>query len=214
MTAIWEYEQRWLTPGDVRDAVFPLTRLGRRGLDEEAVRAYLNQVADTMTYLLNAVTREKAEVKRLRERIIARGDIAGAALSGDQDARMFAVSVLSHAQKSADQAVADARAYSARLTRDARSRHEEILASAQRDAERMVDEARSAARDAAVAELGVPGEPLGEADQRALQAQLTYARTFSDVYRTYLRAALAGLLNSIDEWERREGPPTQTRGRE
>jgi len=41
MTIAWQDEQKRLTPDEVQSASFPLSRLGRRGYDEEHVRAFL-----------------------------------------------------------------------------------------------------------------------------------------------------------------------------
>jgi DivIVA domain-containing protein len=43
-TDAWYDEQRRLTPDQVQAATFPLTRWGRHGYEEEAVRAFLADV--------------------------------------------------------------------------------------------------------------------------------------------------------------------------
>jgi DivIVA domain-containing protein len=206
MTIAWQDEQKRLTPDEVQSASFPLSRLGRRGYDEEHVRAFLRQVERELVTLLNEKVSLWNEVERLRRRIIAgmktSGD--GGVLFGREDAHVHAVRILSNAQLTADRYVADAQAYSNRLTEEARSRRDEILTEAQQHADMVLAEAQSRAREAALATLNAPAAPPMEADRSALKAELAYLRTFGEVYRTHLRAYTEGMLRSIAEWERSE----------
>jgi DivIVA domain-containing protein len=207
MTIAWQDEQKRLTPDDVQSASFPLSRLGRRGYDEEHVRVFLQEVERELVTLLNEKVSLWNEVERLRRRILsgmkAEGD--GAVLFGREDAHVHAVRILSNAQLTADRYVADAQAYSHRLTEEARSRRDEILTEAQRHADMVLAEAQSRAREAALATLNAPAvAPQMEADRSALKAELAYLRTFGEVYRTHLRAYTEGMLRSIAEWERSE----------
>jgi hypothetical protein len=43
-------------------------------------------------------------------------------------------------------------------------------------------------------------EPFTAAERQGLEAELAYLRTFSEVYRTHLRAYLEALLRNVDEW--------------
>ncbi|MDR2988319.1 MAG: DivIVA domain-containing protein [Nocardiopsaceae bacterium] len=207
MTIAWQDEQKRLTPDDVQSASFPLSRLGRRGCDEEHVRAFLREVEHELVTLLNEKVSLWNEVERLRRRIITgmkSGDDGGV-LFGREDAHVHAVRILSNAQLTADRYVADAQAYSHRLTEEARSRRDEILTEAQRHADTVLAEAQSRAREAALATLNAPAAaPAMEANRSALQAELAYLRTFGEVYRTHLRAYTEGMLRSIAEWERSE----------
>lgn len=49
-----------------------------------------------------------------------------------------------------------------------------------------------------------PGPPRDGADPRSLEQEITYLRTFSEVYRQQLRSYLEALLRNIGEWERSE----------
>ncbi|HEX6931084.1 MAG TPA: DivIVA domain-containing protein [Streptosporangiaceae bacterium] len=211
MTIAWQDEQKRLTPDDVQSVSFPLSRLGRRGYDEEHVRAFLQEVERELVTLLNEKVSLWNEVERLRRRIIAgmkSGSDAGSSggvLFGREDAHVHAVRILSNAQLTADRYVADAQAYSHRLTEEARSRRDEILSEAQQHADMVLEEAQSRAREAALATLNAPPvAPQMEADRSALRAELAYLRTFGEVYRTHLRAYTEGMLRSIAEWERSE----------
>jgi len=207
MTIAWQDEQKRLTPDEVQSASFPLSRLGRRGYDEEHVRAFLREVERELVTLLNEKVSLWNEVERLRRRIIAGMKTSGddGVLFGREDAHVHAVRILSNAQLTADRYVADAQAYSHRLTEEARSRRDEILAAAQQHADMVLAEAQSRAREAALATLNAPApaQPM-ESDRSALKAELAYLRTFGEVYRTHLRAYTEGMLRSIAEWERSE----------
>lgn len=205
MTVAWQEDQKRLTPDQVQAVSFPLSRLGRRGLDEEHVRAFLQEVERELVTLLNEKVSLRSEVERLRRRIIT-GMKSGSdgVLFGREDAHVHAVRILSNAQLTADRYVADAQAYSHRLTEEARSRRDEILLAAQQHADMVLEEASSRAREAAVAALDAPVPPQMEADRSALKAELAYLRAFGEVYRTHLRAYTEGMLRSIAEWERSE----------
>src|SRR6266700_6526163 len=213
MTIAWQDEQKRLTPDDVQSVTFPLSRLGRRGYDEDHVRAFLQEVEREIVTLLNEKVSLWNEVERLRRRIIT-GMKSGSdgVLFGREDAHVHAVRILSNAQLTADRYVADAQAYSHRLTEEARTRRDEILVEAQQHADMVLEEASSRAREAALATLNAPvasAAPQMEADRSALKAELAYLRTFGEVYRTHLRAYTEGMLRSITEWERSEAGAIQ-----
>jgi DivIVA domain-containing protein len=117
-----------LTPDQVQSASFPPARLGRRGFDEEHVRAFCAQVEGELVTLLNEKTALWEEVERLRRRMLGEnGDASGLR---PEDAHIQAVHILSNAQQTADRYVADAQHYSRQLAEDARRRRDEVLAEA------------------------------------------------------------------------------------
>lgn len=192
-----------LTPDAVQAVAFPSARLGRRGLDEEHVRAFCGQVERELVRLFNERTALADEVQRLRRRVLGlSGDDAEAGYRQD-DAHVQAVRILSKAQQTADNYVADAQEYSRQLAQDARRRRDEILTEAGKHAAVMLEEAHSEASRAAEAALVAPAAQP-ESDRRELEAELAYLRTFSDVYRTHLHAYLDALLRNVEEWERAE----------
>jgi DivIVA domain-containing protein len=205
MTVAWQDEQKRLTPEDLQAVTFPLSRLGRRGYDEDHVRTFLQDVERELVTLLNEKVSLWNEVERLRKRIMGMKSSGDGVLFGREDAHIHAVRILSSAQLTADRYVADAQAYSHRLTEEARTRRDEILSEAQQHADMVLEEASSRAREAALATLNAPPvPPQMEADRSALKAELAYLRTFGEVYRTHLRAYTEGMLRSIAEWERNE----------
>jgi cell division septum initiation protein DivIVA len=186
------------TPERVRSATFTPTRLGRRGLDETEVRAFCEWVSDGLGRLVNDNGMLQAEIQRLRSRLLGNGTGAQPA-----DAHVQAVHLLSRAQQTADRYVADAQAYSRELAEDARMRRDEIVREAKVRASMILETAQTSASEAADAARATSGPP-SPSEQRELQAEIAYLRTYSDVCRTHLRAYLESLTRSIEEWERAE----------
>jgi DivIVA domain-containing protein len=190
-----------LTPDLVRSVTFPTARLGRRGYDEEHVRAFCVQVERELVTLLNEKAALWEEVDRLRRRVLGEADDLPS--FRPEDGHIQAVRILSNAQQTADRYVADAQQYSRHLAEDARRRRDEVLADARDHAERMLEEAHNQASHAAELAMARP-EELTTGERRDQTAELAYLRTFSDVYRTHLRAYLEALLRNVEEWERAE----------
>ena len=202
MTVISGMDRR-LTPDAVQSVTFPSARLGRRGLDEEHVRAFCGQVERELVRLFNERTSLTDEVQRLRRRVLGlSGDESGSGYRPD-DAHVQAVRILSNARQTADRYVADAEKYSRQLAEDARRRRDEILAEPTSHSALMLEEARGEARRAAEAALAAP-VTQASADRREVDAELAYLRTFSNVYRKHLHAYLDALLRNVEEWERAE----------
>lgn len=215
MTTAWFDEQNRLTPEELLTATFPVSRLGRRGIEEEPVREFLRTVHAEFMRLVNERASLWQEVQRLRRRIIAgkaEGD-SQAVLFGEADAHVHAVRILSTAQVTADRYVADAQAYSSRVTEEARLRRDDIMREAQSYSDMLLEEAHSRARDAAVSALNAAPVPQTDHERRAAQAELAYLRTYGDVYRAHLRAYTEGVLRGIEEWERKEAASLQEAAR-
>ena len=190
---------------------FPMSRLGRRGYEEEPVRGFLRVVHAEFVRLANERASLWQDVQRLRRRIIAgeAGSDPNAVLFGKEDAHIHAVRILSTAQVTADRYVADAQAYSSRVTEEARLRRDDIMREAQQHSDMLLEEAHARAREAAVSALNVSVPPQTDRERRAAQAELAYLRTYSDVYRAHLRAYTEGLLRGIEDWERKEAASLQ-----
>jgi cell division septum initiation protein DivIVA len=201
----WYDEQRRLTPDQLQTATFPLTRWGRHGYEEEPVRAFLAEVHAEMIRLINERASLWQEVQRLRRRILGKDNGTDAILFGKEDAHIHAVRILASAQRTADRYVADAQAYSGRLTQEARVRRDEIMGQAQQHADILLEEAQTRARAAAVAAMDRDGRlPQTDTERRAVQAELAYLRTFSDVYRQHLKIYTEDVLRTIEDWETKE----------
>lgn len=189
-----------LTPEQVRSATFSSARFGRRGLDEGDVRRFCEWVASGIGRLANDNNLLRAEIVRLRERLL---DGKGKAGVQPEDGHVQAVQVLSKAQQTADRYVAEAQEYSRELSEDARVRRDEILNEAKMRASMILQEAHNSGTRAADA-ARTAREPIPETERQELQAEIAYLRTYSDVCRTHLRAYMESLTRSIEEWERTE----------
>ncbi len=215
MTTAWFDEQDRLTPEELQTVTFPMSRLGRRGYEEEPVHGFLREVHAEFVRLVNERASLWQEVQRLRRRIIA-GEAGGdpqGVLFGEADAHVHAVRILSTAQVTADRYVADAQAYSSRVTEEARLRRDDIMREAQQHSDMLLEDAHARARDAALSALNVAAPPQTDRERRAAQAELAYLRTYSDVYRAHLRAYTEGVLRGIEEWERKEAASLQEAAR-
>ena len=194
-----------LTPAEVQITSFRKAPFGRRGFDEDQVQDFLSRTEQELVELLNEKTQLQDECARLRKRILE-GD--GSNGARPEDAHVQSVHILSRAQQTADQYVADAERYSQELAGEARRHYDEILADAKSRAVLLLEEAHHRASDAAHAAgrqiMNGHGGPMTAEERRDLEGEVAYLRTFSQVYRTHLRSYLEALLRNVEEWERTE----------
>jgi len=197
-----------LTPDAVQAVTFPSARLGRRGFDEDHVRAFCREVERELVRLVNERTSLTDEVQRLRRRVLGlKGDEPDSGYPQDDAHVQAARILLSKAQQTTDRYVADAQEYSRQLAQDARRRRDEIpdeiLTEAKSRAALMLEEAHGDAGRAAEAVLAAPVTEAAT-DRRELAAELAYLRTISDMVRTHLHAHLNALVRNVEEWESAE----------
>ena len=194
-----------LTPAEVQITNFKKAPFGRRGFDEEEVQDFLGRAEQELIELLNEKTQLQDECARLRRRIL---DGDGANGVRPEDAHVQSVHILSRAQQTADQYVADAERYSRELAGEARRHYDEILADAKSRAVLLLEEAHGRASEAANAagwqSMQDSISPMTAEERRELEGEVAYLRTFSQVYRTHLRSYLEALLRNVEEWERAE----------
>ena len=194
-----------LTPEELQTATFPLSRLGRRGYEEEPVRRFLRVVHAEFVRVLNERDSLWHEVQRLRRRILA-GEDGGdpqVVLVDEADVPAAPIPPAAHAYGY----VAGAQADRSRATREAKQRRDHILQEAQQHSDEILNDAHVRAREAAVFALSHPAPPQNDHEWQAAQAELAYLRTYSDVYRAHLRAYTENVLRGIEEWERGEEAP-------
>jgi DivIVA domain-containing protein len=172
MSVMLRDEQR-LTPDDVQAVSFRSAHLGRRGLDEDHVRAFCHQVEDELMRLVNERTALQEEVSRLRRHILGQSGEDGGFGYSRADANLQAVSILHRAQQTADHYVAEAQEYSRHLAQDTQQRRADILAQAREHAARVMEVAHreaDQAAQAAVAALLAIASPAAEAEEADLAA--------------------------------------------
>jgi DivIVA domain-containing protein len=204
LTTAWFDEQRRLTPDELQSVRFPMSGLGRHGYEEAAVNRFLRKVHAEFVRLVNERASLWQDVQRLRQRILA-GESDGdrrPVLLGEADAHVHAMRILSTVQVT-DRYLADAQAYSSRVTDEARRRRDDIMREAQQHSDQILDEAHARASEAALSALNA-APPQTDRERRAAQAELAYLRTYSNVYRSHLRTYTEGVLRGIEDWERKE----------
>jgi cell division septum initiation protein DivIVA len=130
-----------LTPDAVQAAAFPQARIGRRGLDEDHVRAFCGVVERELVRLLNERASLTAEVQRLRQLGLGQSGGGPGVTRRPDDTHVRAARVLSEAQQTAQRYVADAQEYSMRLAAEAQRRRDEMLAEARSRAAVLLEEA-------------------------------------------------------------------------
>ena len=205
LTTAWFDEQRRLSPDELQIATFPMSGLGRRGYEEAAVNRFLRKVHAEFVQLINERASLWQDVQRLRQRILAGQTNSGpqAVLFGEVDPHAHAVQILSTAQVSTDRYLGGSEGYSSQVTEEARRRRDEIMREAQQHSDMILEKAHTKAREAAASALN-EAPPQTDTEQRALQAELAYLRTYSSVYRAHLLAYTESVLAGIEEWERKE----------
>lgn len=178
-----------LTPDVVQAISFRSARLGRRGFDEEHVRAFCRQVEAELVVLRGERSLLQEEVGRLRRRILGDPDgVPGLRRGGGSGS---AVGILSRAQQTAEHYVAEAQEYSRHVTRDAQRRRDGMVAGVRASLDRVIEQAHHEACQAARTALAPAESP---AAVREVRAELAYLRTFGDVYTERLRTCLDDLL--------------------
>jgi cell division septum initiation protein DivIVA len=206
-----------LTPDVVQSASFPTARLGRRGLDEERVRAFCQQVEAELVMLAGERAALQEEVSRLRRRVMGRpdGDEAG---PSREDAHVQSVSILCRAQQTAHDYVAEAQEYSRHVAQDARRRRSEILWQTRSYADRVVAEAHREAGQAAQTAMAAPLFPPGQLgllaapvpqppdEAREMAGERAYLDTFGEVFQERLRSYLDALLRDAGDRELAPAP--------
>jgi cell division septum initiation protein DivIVA len=178
-----------LTPDAVQTISFRSARLGRRGFDEEHVRAFCRHVEAELVVLHSERSLLQEEVGRLRRRIL--GDPDGPPGLRRGGGTGSAVGILSRAQQTAEHYVAEAQEYSRHVTRDAQRRRDGMVAGVRANLDRVIEQAHDEACRAARTALAPATSP---AAVREVRAELAYLRTFGDVYTERLRACLDDLL--------------------
>ena len=188
-----------LTPDQVHSMIFPHGKLGRRGYDEEHVRAFCAQVEQELTQLLSERASLFQQVNRLRWQL--REDGNGDPGHDPETARLQAIEIMSLAQKTADHLLSEANEYVRQIATGARQRRNQMLDEAKAKVAQMLEQAQAEAGNAAAAHIS--DTALAD-DPGKTRDELAYLRVYSEVYRTHLQAYLEALLHNVEQWGRAE----------
>jgi DivIVA domain-containing protein len=204
--------ERGLTPADLHNVRFTRASMLRPGYVDSEVDRVLSRVAEELGRLY-------AEKAALRDQVRSlQAQVDGVVMPEAPSEQ--AVRILSSAQQTADNYVAEAEEFSRQITSEARSTYEEEVRQARENAGAIIQAAQEAA---AKISGGVPGgDTTGQRSVEELQEQVAYLNAFGKATRTQLRSYLEALLGDIEtEWGRadpaalpseRLRPPTQRTG--
>jgi DivIVA domain-containing protein len=198
---------RGLTPADLHNVRFTRASMMRPGYVDSEVDRVLARVAEELGRLYAEKAALRDQVRSLQAQV--EGIVVPEAPSEQ------AVRILSSAQQTADNYVAEAEEFSRQVTHDARVEYEEMTREARETAGAILQAAQEAA-----AKIGpATASPGGERNLEQLEEQVAYLKAFGQACRTQLRSYLEALLTEVEsEWGKADPallpamamrPPTQ-----
>jgi DivIVA domain-containing protein len=188
-----EPEDRGLSPADLHNVRFTRGSMLRPGYVDTEVDRVLSRVAEELGRLY-------AEKAALRDQVRSlQAQVDGVVIPEAPSEQ--AVRILSSAQQTADNYVAEAEEFSRQVTSEARSEYEELTRQARENAGAIIQAAQEAAAKVSGGAAGV--DPAGQHSVEELQEQVAYLKAFGQATRTQLRSYLEALLNTVEtEWGR------------
>jgi DivIVA domain-containing protein len=180
---------RGLTPADLQNVRFTRGSMMRPGYVDTEVDRVLSRVAEELGRLY-------AEKAALRDQVRSlQAQVDGVVIPEAPSEQ--AVRILSSAQQTADNYVAEAEEFSRQVTHDARVEYEELTREARETAGAILQAAQEAA-----AKIGpAAASPGDERNLAQLEEQVAYLKAFGQACRTQLRAYLEALLTDVEtEW--------------
>jgi DivIVA domain-containing protein len=183
-------EERRLTPADLQSLRFTRGSMLHPGYVDSEVDRVLNRLAEELGRLIA----EKAE---LRDHVRAlQAQVEGVVVPDPPSEQ--AVRILSSAQQTADNYVAEAEEFSRQVTSEARAEYEERIREARENAGAIIHAAQEAAARMVPAGADVGGRTIEE-----LEEQVAYLKAFGQACRVQLRSYLEALISDIEtEWGR------------
>jgi len=180
--------ERGLTPADLHNVRFTRASMMRPGYVETEVDRVLARVAEELGRLYAEKAALRDQVRSLQAQVD--GIVIPEAPSEQ------AVRILSSAQQTADNYVAEAEEFSRQVTHDARVEYEEMTREARETAGAILQAAQEAA-----AKIGPSASPGSERSLEEVEEQVAYLKVFGQAVRTQLRSYLEALLTDVEtEW--------------
>jgi DivIVA domain-containing protein len=169
-----------LTPEDVQNKRFTVVRFGKSGYDEEEVDTFLDEIETELRRLLSEGDTLRADLEEAKAAPIPEPQpVAPVEPAPAEDPNETALRTLLLAQRTADDAIAQAKAEAEKLLNEARMH----AASIERDAQ--------AEHAAKAAEL--------EAARAVIEAQIAELRDYEHDFRGRLRTHLEGELKDLEK---------------
>jgi DivIVA domain-containing protein len=182
---------RSLTPADLHNLRFTRATMMHPGYVDSEVDRVLSRLAEEIGRLY-------AEKAALRDQVRSlQAQVDGVVIPEPPSEQ--AVRILSSAQQTADNYVAEAEEFSRQVTHDARTEYEQQVSAAREKAGAIIQAAQeTAARIAS----GATGEEAGRSLEE-VQEQVAYLKAFGQACRVQLRSYLEALLTDVEhEWGR------------
>jgi DivIVA domain-containing protein len=210
---------RGLTPADLHNVRFTRASMLHPGYVEGEVDRVLSRVAEELGRLY-------AEKAALRDQVRSlQAQVDGVVVPEPPSEQ--AVRILSTAQQTADNYVAEAEEFSRQVTSEARAAYEEQIRRARENAGAIIQAAQEAASKLGGGEIPAGGDAPARSVAE-LEEQVAYLKAFGQACRVQLRSYLEALLSDVEaEWGRadpaalpqapsvgRPRPPAQRSGRE
>ena len=191
---------RGFTPADLQNVRFTRASMLHPGYVDTEVDRLVSRAAEALSRLIA----EKAQLRDQVRALQARLDGAPAQVAPSDQA----VRILSTAQQTADNYVAEAEEFSRQMTSEARALYEEQVRQARENAGAILQAAQEAAAKitGGAASGGASRGTSGGADAGSrtveeLQEQVAYLKAFGQACRTQLRSYLEALLSDVEtEW--------------
>jgi DivIVA domain-containing protein len=182
--------ERGLTPADLHNLRFTRASMLRPGYVESEVDRVLARVAEDLGRLYSEKAALRDQVRSLQAQVD--GVVMPEAPSEQ------AVRILSSAQQTADNYVAEAEEFSRQVTSEARAEYEERIREARENAGAIIHAAQEAA-----ARMVPAGSDTGGRSIEELEEQVAYLKAFGQACRVQLRSYLEALISDIEtEWGR------------
>jgi DivIVA domain-containing protein len=198
--------ERRLSPSDLHHVRFTRASMMKPGYVETEVDRVMSRVAEEMGRLIA----EKGELRDQVHALLAQVEGHQAVVPPSEQA----VRILSSAQLTADNYVAEAEEFSRQVTAEARAQYEEVTREARETAGAIIQAAHDAATKMGTV-ASAPASPGSERSVQELEEQVAYLKAFGQACRTQLRSYLEALLSDVEkEWGRADPialPPAPSR---
>ena len=198
---------RGLTPSDLQNVRFTRASMLHPGYVDSEVDRVMNRVAEELSRLY-------AEKAALRDQVRSlQAQVDGVVVPVPPSEQ--AVRILSSAQQTADNYVAEAEEFSRQMTSEARAEYTEQVRRARENAGAIIQAAQEAAEKMAGSSHSMADLPEGAQRSVAeLEEQAAYLKAFGQACRVQLRSYLEALISDVEsEWGRADPvalPPAPT----
>jgi DivIVA domain-containing protein len=185
--------ERRLSPADLHNLRFTRASMLKPGYVDAEVDRVLSRVAEELSRLYAEKAALRDEVRSLQAQV--EGVVVPVAPSEQ------ALRILSSAQQTADNYVAEAEEFSRQVTGEARAEYEEQIRRARENAGAIIQAAQEAA--AKISGGGAGTDDTGRRSVEELEEQVAYLKAFGQACRVQLRSYLEALLTDVEnEWGR------------